>query len=325
MHLTTQYPQAGDAVVFAAVVVAVVHDDAATASQAVDRLRKDDTSGLAAVLSRELQRQQAGAGAAESAGLPQQHQQKVLEPLLLHPIPLLLPAASFSLSPVFVPPSTVSIKPVAYASPGSSGSSSRRQQQHDLLRPEKGTWGLGRIEARDVSCSTNEGLSAPENVSVFEAYRLHSTAATNEHGSVITVRLSPPAPLFLLLLFSLCCCYPSAYTFCCFWWWLWCGCRCCCRCGWCCSIVKTLLYCEQNREVLTARIAARATAALATNACAVASDAPAVVGGMRERVFCGCGLEPSRADLSAGSVVASVISCIWHRRSLRRSSRSRRR
>ncbi|CDJ59328.1 sushi domain-containing protein / SCR repeat-containing protein, putative [Eimeria maxima] len=160
---------------------------AALGLPAVDRLRKDDTSGLAAVLSRELQRQQAGAGAAESAGLPQQHQQKVLEPLLLHPIPLLLPAASFSLSPVFVPPSTVSIKPVAYASPGSSGSSSRRQQQHDLLRPEKGTWGLGRIEARDVSCSTNEGLSAPENVSVFEAYRLHSTAATNEHGSVITV------------------------------------------------------------------------------------------------------------------------------------------
>ncbi|CDJ36583.1 uncharacterized protein EMH_0091160 [Eimeria mitis] len=168
---------------------------AALGLPAVERLRKDDSSGLAALMSTELQRQQAGAAEATHANQAlQQQQQKALGPLLLHPIPLLLPAACFSSPRVSVSPSSVSIAPVAFASPGSSSSSSsRRQQQRELLRPEKGTWGLGRIAARDVSCSTNEGLSAPPNVSVFEAYRLHSTSATNEHGSVITVRPAEPA------------------------------------------------------------------------------------------------------------------------------------
>ncbi|CDJ40550.1 sushi domain-containing protein / SCR repeat-containing protein, putative [Eimeria tenella] len=163
--------------------------------QAVDRLRKDGPTGLAALLSAELQRQQA---AIFSAAIGQQQyqqqlqkQQSALGPLLLHPIPL-LPAAALSPHSVFVPPDSVSISQIAFASPGSSssnssGSSRRQQQQLLLLRPEKGTWGLGRLPTRDVSCNTNDGLSAPLNVSVFEAYRLHSNAATNEHGSIITV------------------------------------------------------------------------------------------------------------------------------------------
>lgn len=181
----------------------------------MDRLRKDGPTGLAALLSAELQRQQAAIFSASMG--QQQHQQQLqkqqsaLGPLLLHPIPL-LPAAALSPHSVFVPPDSVSISQIAFASPGSSSSNSsggsrRQQQQLLLLRPEKGTWGLGRISTRDVSCNTNDGLSAPLNVSVFEAYRLHSNAATNEHGSIITVRKSASAAAFVYVQLTLLKCF----------------------------------------------------------------------------------------------------------------------
>lgn len=123
---------------------------------------------------------------------------------------------------------------MAFASPGNNRSNSRRQQQQELLRPEKGTWGLGRIAARDVSCSTNEGLSAPENVSVFEAYRLHSTSATNEHNSVITVRPSAHGAVApVVALAAVAAAKMPALRFCCS--------GCCCICEALASVVAWLL------------------------------------------------------------------------------------
>ncbi|XP_026191684.1 uncharacterized protein LOC34619245 [Cyclospora cayetanensis] len=165
--------------------------------QAIEVLRSDGSSGLSELLSTALQRQHAGATAAyprqrrlqEQPLSALQKQQHVWEALVLHPVPLLLPEPLFTSSAVSVRPSSVSITQVAFASPGTSSSvsGSRRQQMLQQLRPERGTWGLGRVVPRDVACNTNNGLSAPPNVSVFEAYRLHSTLTTNNHGAVISV------------------------------------------------------------------------------------------------------------------------------------------
>ncbi|KAL8453107.1 hypothetical protein Emed_000977 [Eimeria media] len=152
---------------------------------AIETLRGSGPIGLASQIEAELRRQQKAAAAAKQQQQQQLQQQDAWSSLVLHRVPLLLDASLFT-SLVSVPESELSITQIAFSSPGSSSSNSRRQQQQ-LLPPEMGTWGLGKVTPRDVPCSTNQGLSAPPNTSVFEAYRLQSTADINAHGSVITV------------------------------------------------------------------------------------------------------------------------------------------
>ncbi|KAL8275829.1 hypothetical protein Esti_000392 [Eimeria stiedai] len=151
---------------------------------AIETLRGSGPSGLASQLEAELRRQQKAAAAAKQLQQQQLQQQDAWGSLVLHRVPLLLDASLFT-SRVSVPQSDLTITQIAFSSPGSSSSSRRQQQQQ--LPPEVGTWGLGKVTPRDVPCSTNQGLSAPPNTSVFEAYRLQSTADINAHGSIITV------------------------------------------------------------------------------------------------------------------------------------------